>query len=309
MRHVFTNAEIPHLWAHQAQAEARNSNGTLYFDGPTIYSYGSHFPIASHVSNERGERAVLFTIARYSVTTSAHCSAVASAIPANVPVFHVPHVRGTWSEAPSHSDNTESYLSRISELLAKASRARTHREWHEREALGLREELRRYIAFFGLSDIAVPNSENLDALSSWIAAHEKEEQRRKDHAVRRAEQRRRKEQRERIKRFRSGDPTVNYISGVSPMLRVKGNEVETSLGARFPVEHAFRGLALVRQVRESGQGYIHNGHAVRLGPYIIDRIELNGTVHSGCHVVSWKEIERIAPQLQRQSNPDRITTP
>ncbi len=297
MRRVFTNAEIPHLWAHNSQSEARNTNGTLYFDGPTIYSYGSHFPIASHVSNERGEHAVLFTTARYSVTTSAHCSAVGCAIPKDVPVFHVPHIRGTWSEAPSHSDNTESYISRISELLAKASRARSHREWHEREALGLREELRRYIAFFSLSDIAVPNSENLETLQAWIAAHQAEEQQRREDAARCAEQKRRREQRVRIKRFRSGDPAVNYISGILPMLRVRGNEVETSLGARFPVEHAVRGLALVRQVRDSGQEYVHNGHAFHLGHYIIDRIEADGTVHAGCHIVSWKEIERIAPHL------------
>ena len=297
MRHVFTNAEIPHLWAHQAQEEARNSNGTLYFNGPTIYSYGSHFPIASHVLNERGEAAVLFTIARYSVTTSGHCSAVASAIPTHVPVFHVPHLRGSWGETRSHSANAENYVSRISELLDKASRARSNREWLEREALSLRQELQRYVAFFRLSGIAVPESENLDALQGWISAHAEEEQRRKEEAARCAEQKRRREQRSQIKRFRSGDPTVTYIGGIQPMLRVRGNEVETSLGARFPIEHAIRGLELIRQVRQSGQEYIHNGHAVHLGHYRIDRIECNGTVHAGCHIVAWNEIERIALHL------------
>lgn len=298
MRHVFTNAEIPHLWAHQSQSEARNSNGNFYFNGSTIYSYGSHFPIASHVLNDRGERAVLFTIARYSVTTSGHCSAVASAIPADVPVFHVPHVRGTWGEVPSHSDNAESYISRISELLAKTSRARSNRQWLEREALGLREELRRYVAFFGLRDIAVPSSVSLDVLQGWITEHEEEEQRRKEDAARRAEQKRRREQRMRIHRFRACDPTVSYISGIPPMLRVRDGNVETSLGARFPIEHAVRGLAVIRQVRESGHEYVHNGHAIHLGHYRIDRIEPNGTVHAGCHVVTWDEIKRIAPQLE-----------
>ena len=85
MRHVYLNHEIPHLWAHQSQDEARNSTGSFYFEGPTIYSYGSHFPIARHVTNERGERAVLFTTAHHSVTTSGHCSAVAGAIPVGRP--------------------------------------------------------------------------------------------------------------------------------------------------------------------------------------------------------------------------------
>lgn len=165
----------------------------------------------------------------------------------------------------------------------------------------MREELRRYIAFFGLADIAVPDSEGLDALQSWIVAHEQQEQRRKEELAQRAERKRRKEQRERIKRFRSGDPSINYISGIPPMLRIRGREVETSLGARFPVEHALQGLALVRQVRESRREYVHNGHAIHLGQYIIDRVDSDGTVHAGCHVVTWEEIERIVPQLEHNA--------
>ena len=148
MRHVYPNHEIPHLWAHQSQDEARNSTGSFYFEGTTIYSYGSHFPIARHVTNERNERAVLFTTAHHSVTTSGHCSAVARAIPPNVPVFRVPHLRSSWNDLPNHTDNAESYIRRISELLGKAERARVNRDWHQREALGLREQLGRYVAFF-----------------------------------------------------------------------------------------------------------------------------------------------------------------
>ena len=81
------------------------------------------------------------------------------------------------------------------------------------------------------------------------------------------------------------------------MLRVVGDEVQTSLGARFPVSHAIRGLAFVRKVRESGREYVRNGHTIHLGHYVIDRIEPDGTVHAGCHVVRWEEIERITPQL------------
>jgi len=32
-RHVFPNREIPHLWAHQTQDEARNGTGSFYFRG------------------------------------------------------------------------------------------------------------------------------------------------------------------------------------------------------------------------------------------------------------------------------------
>jgi hypothetical protein len=297
MRHVYPNHEIPHLWAHQSQDEARNSTGSLYFNGPIIYSYGSHFPIARHVSNERGERAVLFTTSHHSVTTSGHCSAVARAIPPDVPIFRVPHLRSSWGDLPNHADNVESYVRRISELLGKAQRARRNRDWLQRVALGLRQELQLYVAFFDLSDVAFPESDELDALQAWIATHEEEEQQRRVEAARLAEEERRREQTEQIQRFHAGDPHASYIPGVSPMLRVVGDEVQTSLGARFPISHARRCLAFIRKVRESGLEYVRNGHTIHLGHYVIDRIEPDGTVHAGCHAVRWEEIERIRPQL------------
>jgi hypothetical protein len=222
---------------------------------------------------------------------------VARAIPPNLPTFHVPHLGNRRGDVPNHTDNVESYVRRISELLGKAKRARVNRDWQQREALGLREQLRRYVAFFELRNVAVPESGELDALQSWITAHEEEERHRREEAARLAEATRRKEQAEQIQRFHAGDPHTNYIPGIPPMLRVVGDEVQTSLGARFPISHARRGLDLILKVRESGQEYVRNGHNIHLGDYIIDRIEPNGTVHAGCHVVKWEEIERITPLL------------
>jgi hypothetical protein len=92
-KHVFDTGEIPHLWAHKVQDSARNAQGNLYFENETIYSYGSHFPIARHVvdnlTKKTSRPAVLFTTRGYSVTTNRHISAVRSAIPKDVPVFHV----------------------------------------------------------------------------------------------------------------------------------------------------------------------------------------------------------------------------
>jgi hypothetical protein len=215
----------------------------------------------------------------------------------NIGCPRLPHLRNSWGDLPNHADNVESYVRRISELLGKAKRARVNRDWHQREALGLREQLQRYVAFFDLSNVAVPESGELDALQAWITAHEDEERRHREEAARLAEEERRREQADQIQRFHAGDPHVSYVLGVSPMLRVVGDEVQTSLGARFPVSHTRRGLAFIRQVRESGQDYVRNGHTIHLGNYVIDRIEADGTVHAGCHVVKWEEIERITPQL------------
>jgi hypothetical protein len=78
------NSEIAHLWAHKAQSSARNPRGNFYFNGDTIYSYGSHFPIARIVTVERGpnkgQEAILFTTRGYSSTTSGHIREVRSAV-------------------------------------------------------------------------------------------------------------------------------------------------------------------------------------------------------------------------------------
>ena len=47
---------VAHLWAHKSQDFARNPGHNFYFHGDTIYSYGSHFPVARHVENKRGKR-------------------------------------------------------------------------------------------------------------------------------------------------------------------------------------------------------------------------------------------------------------
>lgn len=65
----------------------------------------------------------------------------------------------------------------------------------------------------------------------------------------------------------------------------------------FPIEHAKRGLHLIRSVMASKTEYARNGHTFHLGHYAIDRIEVNGTVHAGCHVVTFAEITRIADAL------------
>lgn len=56
VKQVYPTNEIPHLWAHKTQSNARNAQGNLYFDGDTIYSYGSHFAIARHVTNKSGKK-------------------------------------------------------------------------------------------------------------------------------------------------------------------------------------------------------------------------------------------------------------
>jgi hypothetical protein len=102
-----------------------------------------------------------------------------------------------------------------------------------------------------------------------------------------------------LERWMRGDNVYlgYYGYGHATALRVKGDEVETSRGASFPVSHAWRGLALVRAVMARGEQWETNGHSCHLGHYRIDRITPDGTVYAGCHVVTFAAIDRIAPIL------------
>ena len=74
MKKVFTNSELAHIYAQQSQDEGRNSNGSFYFKGKTLFSYGGHFPICKFVTNDKGENALLFTERTYSNTTAKQIS-------------------------------------------------------------------------------------------------------------------------------------------------------------------------------------------------------------------------------------------
>lgn len=90
-------------WLNRSQDWAQNTtNGNLFFEGPTLYSYGKHFPLATHLE---GDDAYLLNADRYSVTTAKHQTWVQSLVRhkyhALVPftalaVAGIPAERPTW---------------------------------------------------------------------------------------------------------------------------------------------------------------------------------------------------------------------
>jgi hypothetical protein len=41
MKTVFSNSELPHIWARQSQTEGRTSNGSMFFSGGVL-TIGCH---------------------------------------------------------------------------------------------------------------------------------------------------------------------------------------------------------------------------------------------------------------------------
>jgi hypothetical protein len=299
MKRVVSSAEVPHLWMHQSQDEGRNGNGSLWFEGPTIYSYGKHFPIARHVKNKRGESAVLLTTGCYSKTTSQHIGSVRQAIPDTCVVLNVPN--------PANSPRVS--FGALSKALAAQSKALPGIKGvpfiakHYRELRDLIENANALARFFGYA-----RRFDLDKLSAFAKISDEY-----DAAlnVRRIEKRAADSERraarnaadkaefdEKLAAWLAGEPVrLPYWNGTA-YLRVEGAEVVTSQGARFPVDHARRCLTIVRKIRERGESYHRNGTTIHLGVYKLDSMDVNGTIVAGCHRVEWSEVERFGNVLE-----------
>jgi hypothetical protein len=81
------------------------------------------------------------------------------------------------------------------------------------------------------------------------------------------------------------------------LLRVNGDQIETSRGARFPLEHAKLAFRVVARQKDRGEAWHRNGATVQLGSFHIDSISPEGDVHAGCHFVKWPAIEHAARVL------------
>ena len=141
---------VAHLWAHKSQDFARNPGHNFYFHGDTIYSYGSHFPVAHHVENKRGQ-AVLFTTHSYSATTAGHKCMVEGAC-RHLTVFHVADVHNSDCRK-----QFADYRARFTGLVGKYAKSRQRKPDILAELRGLVEEanqLRRILRLAGALDPA-----------------------------------------------------------------------------------------------------------------------------------------------------------
>lgn len=303
MKKVVSTSEVFHLWAHQSQPFARNANESVYFDSRTIYSYGTHFPMGSFVFNSDGARAVVLNLDTYSVTTTRHQNLTRRALPSGVRGFALSggmDSRSFPSGVPpqKYLDSAiVDYRARIDEAIKTAvmKRAGTTRDWAFGRVENLVREANSFAEFFSIAEhFAMP--ENFDAIKTQVdEARKLERKERKEREAREL-----LENAEKIRAWQSHDS--NYLGRLSEVyLRVSTNcrEIETSWGARFPIDHALKALRLIEIVRTLGEAYQHGEHSFHMGHYRIDKIDVDGNVTAGCHHVKYSEIARIAPEVLR----------
>lgn len=288
----YVREDVAHVWAHQAQESARNRTGNLYFTGATIFSYGSHFPIAKHVEH-KGRKCILFTTRDYSSTTSGHKWEVQRAIPPGVTVFHVQH--------PTNSVRKEmldEYAERITQLCREIAKGREG--WRQKarrsELAQLVDEANAFSKFFGLrKKFTAPT--NMDEIRAQVKREAKLLKRRQAAEQRRLEA----EQAEALADWLQGGN--KWPHGLEhDHLRLYENydgskAVQTTQGATVPLKDVRKIAKLVLRHVKSGQHWQTNGQKIQVGDYFLSAITSDGTVLVGCHKFKREEILRFAGVL------------
>jgi hypothetical protein len=285
-----SHAQVAHAFAHQT---GRNRNGAnMFYQGPRIYSWGTHFLLA-RIAEHDGRTVVFVNNEKRSVSTGQHRSEVLSAC-SHLDVFMV--------ESPEAGVTVADYdreLMSARESVGKAQRARKYGDIHLDRAVQHCRIATRMVETFGLDRAPV----TLETLGVAVA-EQLERVARAEAAAREARMEAARATFERETKLReawlSGEPTA-YYHGRAPdgsaLLRVKGETLETSLGADVPLSHAVRVFRFVKACRDKGEAWVRDGHSLRVGAFTVDRIEACGDFVAGCHRIAWSEVERIARQL------------
>ncbi len=143
MRNVFNDINIiAHMWANQVQESARN-NGSFYFKDKTIFSYGTHFPIAiMHTHDD-----VLFTLKSSSSTTQKHIAAVLSSCSHKNRIYCLSVIEANYGK---HKDNIEYWIQSIKNIAEKNLPTARKPEIYINKIQDLRDQLNRYLSYFNI---------------------------------------------------------------------------------------------------------------------------------------------------------------
>jgi hypothetical protein len=291
-----SHAQTAHVWAQQSEDThyGRSSDGRMFFEGASIFSYRSSWTIARFVTNARGERAVLFNANNYSISTSKHTGHARHAVRGDVPIFHVDNPE----RDPDKVQTKERAATALEKAIRTVARSRTNTEWRMRDAEKIATEANALAQFYGWRwRLPMPQwSPEFLADAKDRAA--------KEQAKRAAETKHRNDAlqaqiKDTITAWLAGEP-VSFPSWQyqgPTLLRIKGEDIQTSKGASVPIEHAKRAWPIIKRCHDRATAWQSNGHTLPVGHFKIERIETDGTVIAGCHRIGFAELHRIAVEL------------
>jgi hypothetical protein len=289
MKKVVNNETVAHLWANEQQAEANSPNRSFYFCYDTIFSYGSHFPIAKHITNNKGEKGILFTTRSYSNTTAKHISDTLHAIPYKESIIYCINPNFNPSENLSKWDLD---ITAIFLKLAKAKKP----EKYLTELSYLNYQIKKYCSFMGV-DIPEAIKVKLEITTkaeSIEAANKANEIKAANEAKKAKEQE--AENKKQLKKFRNFERYSFWDGYAYLRYNKETNRIETSQRIEIPVEAAKR---LYHTIKQGLKDRILNNPKtanLKILDYWVKNVQTD-FIEVGCHRIEMKEINRIAKSL------------
>lgn len=320
MRRIYPNEMVAHVWAQQSatKTEGRSSNGSFRFTGRRLYSYST--PIANFATGANGDAIPLFSSDGYSPTTAGkHLSPARRAV--NYSGFSVPYLlldysatagrSRTWIPLENqHRANIEHFIKLYHDGVARFERMRDN-GYHfidlRASILSPLQTALKYVDAFGLSRCLVTDAVSLEAAEADTrrihARFERLAGRSLDPKVAKARQ-----QRCAVKAHKDADRLAVWLGGASIVdslpdhprgpsfayMRIKGEEVQTSRGARVPLRAAVALYRFAITVKQPWQG------RVNIGDFTMTSIS-DGVVTIGCHRLHLDDMRELYDTLPQHA--------
>jgi hypothetical protein len=260
--------------------------GNVFFERDTLYSYGYHFELAK-LENGR-----LFINTRsYSSSTSKHQAYARQSINRSKVsnVYFLDFGSNRSGRSLFEPETIASYHLRQINYYKYAHQARGFKDLEKLEfhfnQLQILAGATGYVLDQSNFEVDVNNS--LEILQTKRAAQKliNEAREAKREAKREAEKRYQKAiEADRLPAWLRGEISHTFTTLSKVYLRIKGETVETTLGARVPLNEAVRLLAKIRA------GAMVDG--CRIGGFTVTRVTLD-TVVIGCHVIEFQTINEL----------------
>jgi hypothetical protein len=283
-----SNRELIHIWANDFNADIWQMANSVTCQHGKLYSYST--VIGQIVNNDT----VIYNTASYSNTTSKHqglmyqsSSHYLNRIYLSIHKYNLNNL--VFGQNDFDSLVLKPNLDIASEYLLKASRSKKYKDFYNMKALSIFDNLEKYALLFNL----VCTLPNTDAFLETIIKADKEAK-----AIEKIQKAERiQQQAEALQNWRLGLDVRNHFEITA--LRIKDDVIETSRGAKIPLEHAIKFWGLINSWHQKGTTYKKDHHSIHLGNYAVNRFE-NDILTVGCHEIPFSEIEGIANQLHLQ---------
>ena len=283
-----SNSELAHIWANDPDSSVYKSAHSFSCHYGKLYSYNT--VIGQIVTEPAGRDTVIYNNASYSNSTAKHQNFMRGAtrhydvINITIPEMNLSSL--VYRQSEFESVIKEPSEKRALDLLAKAYKARTRASFYYSEAFDIYENLTKYAQFFKL-EYTAPDLEKVKIKAVEVYKIEQER-------LRIQKENRIKAQAEALANWRAGLDVRNFFEVTA--LRIKDDEIQTTKGARIPLDHAVKFWGLIKSWHEKGVSYVKDHHSIHLGNYSVNRFE-NDILTVGCHSIPYSEIENIAHQL------------